>query len=260
MDKIGLQLYSIRDVTPRDAAGLREIFASLSDFGYDQIEPAGLPVDAQTFADLAGEAGLEIVNTHYDLTEILEAPEKAMRVHEILGTRNIGVGGVGLWTKPEEVEAFIEKANRSAKIFAREGFRFIYHNHSHEFLRMEDGRRPYDMLLSELDPDGTAMELDCYWAQNAGLDVAQYIRDHADRIRLIHLKDMGVRVSGQTGWTESFITEVGHGNMNYDGVVRAAEESGVEGFVVEQDANWVGGDPLAAVGMSCRYIREKWMR
>ena len=45
MDKIGLQLYSIRDVTPRDAAGLREIFASLSDFGYDQIEPAGLPVD-----------------------------------------------------------------------------------------------------------------------------------------------------------------------------------------------------------------------
>ena len=44
------------------------------------------------------------------------------------------------------------------------------------------------------------------------------------------------------------------------GVVRAAEESGVEGFVVEQDANWVGGDPLAAVGMSCRYIREKWMR
>ena len=34
----------------------------------------------------------------------------------------------------------------------------------------------------------------------------------------------------------------------------------VEGFVVEQDANWVGGDPLAAVGMSCRYIREKWMR
>ncbi len=96
MDKIGLQLYSIRDVTPRDAAGLREIFASLSDFGYDQIEPAGLPVDAQTFADLAGEAGLEIVNTHYDLTEILEAPEKAMRVHEILGTRNIGVGGVGL--------------------------------------------------------------------------------------------------------------------------------------------------------------------
>ena len=48
--------------------------------------------------------------------------------------------------------------------------------------------------------------------------------------------------------------------MNYDGVVRAAEESGVEGFVVEQDANWVGGDPLAAVGMSCRYIREKWMR
>ena len=71
---------------------------------------------------------------------------------------------------------------------------------------------------------------------------------------------MGVRVSEQTGWTESFITEVGHGNMNYDGVVRAAEESGVEGFVVEQDANWVGGDPLAAVGMSCRYIREKWMR
>ena len=43
MDKIGLQLYSIRDVTPRDAAGLREIFASLSDFGYDQVWRSSTP-------------------------------------------------------------------------------------------------------------------------------------------------------------------------------------------------------------------------
>ena len=255
MKKVGLQLYSIREVFPKSEESIREGFRQLAEFGYTQAEPAGIPIDPAVFARYAKDAGIEIVSTHYNAQEIFEDTERAMRVHDILGSRYIGIGGYKMPTVPE-IEAFIENANRAAERMGREGFKFLYHNHSHEFIVLENGKTCYDMLLEGLDPKNTVMELDCFWAQNAGLDPAAYLRDHADRIRLVHLKDMGVRYNTETGRAENFITEVGHGNMNYKSIVKAADEIGIEYFIVEQDANWIDNDPMKAVAASCKYIHE----
>lgn len=253
MKEVGLQLYSIRDVFGMNEENVRDGFRRLADFGYTQAEPAGIPIDPAVFARFAKEAGVKIVSTHYDSREIFEDTERAMRVHDLLGSRYIGIGGYSMNTV-DEVTEFIEKANRVSEIMGREGFKFLYHNHSHEFIPMEDGRTIYERLLTELDPRNTVLELDCYWAQNAGIDPAAFLREHGDRIRLIHLKDMAVRRNAETGHAESFITEVGHGNMNYKGIVQAADEVNIEYYIVEQDANWMDGDPMKAVGSSCRYI------
>lgn len=253
MNKVGLQLYSIRDVLGKDEATVRENFRKLAEFGYTQAETAGIPFDPAVFAHCAKDAGIEIVSTHYNGQEIFEDTERAMRVHDILGSRYIGVGGYSMETV-DDVSRFIENANHAGEIMGREGFKFLYHNHSHEFIPMADGKTIYERLLTELDAKNTVLELDCFWAQNAGLDPAAFIREHSDRIRLVHLKDMGMRHNPETGHAESFITEVGHGNMNYKGIVQAADEAKIEYYIVEQDANWIDGDPMKAVASSCRYI------
>lgn len=253
MKKVGLQLYSIRSVFGMSEENVRDSFRRLADFGYTQAETAGIPIDPAVFARFAKDAGIEIVSTHYDSREIFEDTERAMRVHDLLGSRYIGIGGYAMNTA-DEVSAFIEKANRASEIMGREGFRFLYHNHSREFMPLEDGKTIYERLLTELDPKNTVLELDCYWTQNAGIDPAAFLREHGDRIRLIHLKDMGVRRNAETGRAESFITEVGHGNMNYKGIVQAANEVNIEYYIVEQDANWIDDDPMKAVASSCRYI------
>ena len=52
-------------------------------------------------------------------------------------------------------------------------------------------------------------------------------------------------VAGETG-----------ASAKYAGYAKAADEAGVEFFVVEQDTNWMDGDPLKAVASSCDYIRK----
>lgn len=255
MNQIGLQLYSIRDVFLKDEASIRDGFRAIADMGYTQAEPAGFLIDPALFARYAKDAGVQIVNTHYSAQTVLDNPEEAVRVHDLFGCHYIGTGGYGMST-PDEVSAFIDGINKSGKVLKKAGYKFVYHNHSHEFIKMANGKSTYEMLLEGLDPECAALELDCFWAQNAGVDPASFIQEHKDLIRLIHVKDMGVRRNPETNRAENFITEVGHGNMNYKKIVKAADEAGVEFFVVEQDTNWIDGDPLKAVASSCDYIRK----
>lgn len=255
MKEIGLQLYSVRDVFLKDESSIREGFCKLADMGYTQAEPAGLLIDPAHFAQYAKEAGVAIVNTHYDGDEIFDNTEETMRVHELLGCRYIGTGGYR-HTCVSDVESLIERANRAGKLLKKGGFKFVYHNHSTEFIKLENGKSTYEMLLEGLDPETCALELDCFWAQNAGIDPASFITAHKDLIRLVHIKDMAVRRNPETGSGMNYMTEVGHGNMNYKRIVEAADAAGVDYYVVEQDNYWMNGDPYEAVAASCRYIRE----
>ena len=49
------------------------------------------------------------------------------------------------------------------------GLRYGYHNHAHEFLPLENGQRPWDILTSELDPALVHLEVDLYWAVTGGI-------------------------------------------------------------------------------------------
>lgn len=71
----------------------------------------------------------------------------------------------------EKVEKFIEDANKVADRIYEEGMKFVYHNHSHEFCVLSNGKRMIDMLIEGLDPVKTSFELDTCWVQNAGGNV-----------------------------------------------------------------------------------------
>ena len=51
------------------------------------------------------------------------------------------------------------------------------------------------------------------------------------------------------------ITEIGSGNMNWDGIIESAEKSGVKYYVVEQDRNW-NPNCFAAIKKSAEYLRK----
>ena len=101
-----------------------------------------------------------------------------------------------------------------------------------------------EMLVEGLDPEGTSFVLDTFWVQHGGADVRHWIEKLAGRIDILHLKDMGRNEKGP------FITEIGHGNLWWDGIIKTAEETGVQYCVVEQD-EWPG-DPVE----SLKYRRD----
>ncbi len=258
--KFGLQLYTVREFM-RDPHILNYTFGRLKEIGYDEAQTAGYAVDIPTYAKLAKDNGITIVGTHHgNLDDMMADPDKTMREHEILGTTNIGIGGMPNWAREngDTVRDFCEKANKFAEIVNKEGFKFTYHHHSFEFKKVDGDLTMMDILVDKLDPVKTSFVLDTYWIQHGGGDVRAWIEKLAGRIDILHLKDMAVGKDGP------FITSVGAGNINFKGAIETAEKTGVKYYVVEQDANWVsdkwfGANAFKAVESSAEYIKANLM-
>ena len=248
ISKLGVQLFTIRDYM-QDAAQIRDSFTKLKDLGYDTAQTAGCPIPYEEFGAIARECGIEIIGTHDNPAVMHDDPEKAMADHQALGTTNMGTGGEGYRSK-EDVERYIRFVNEICEAVHPYGFKFTYHNHSHEFIKYGE-KTALELLAEGLDPEAASFCLDTYWVQHGGGDVRRWIEKLAGRIDILHLKDMGRDAEGP------FITEVGNGNLYWDGVIETALAAGVKYFIVEQDT--CPGDPFESLKISSEYIHERYM-
>ena len=253
IEKLGLQLYTIRD-TMQDAESIRKSFRNIKEMGYDVAQTAGCSIPWAEFGQIAKEEGIEICGTHDDFNLMVTDPKQAMENHRLLGTTNMGTGG--FWPAGlADVEEFIEKANALANIIYDYGFKFTYHNHSHEFNKIGNcDKTVMDLLVEGLDPVKTSFVLDTCWVHNAGHDVRYWIEKLAGRVDILHLKEVGYQGHGMNN---SFITEVGNGNLYWAGIIESAQKSGVKYYVVEQDT--CPGDPFDSIRMSSEYLHKNFM-
>jgi sugar phosphate isomerase/epimerase len=260
MKQFGLQLYTIRDrfQTEED---IRSSFRTIAEYGYTEGQTAGAFINPESFAAAAKDAGVSICGTHYSWDKIRFELDDTMRVHDILGTKNVGIGGMPADAREslEGLKKFIDEANEVAAKLAKQGFKFTYHNHSFEFKKF-DGKTMMDYLIEGFDPNNISFVLDTYWVQHGGYDVCKMIRRLAGRIDILHLKDMGACKSialgdGKSSITVPYITEIGNGNINFEDIIPLAESTGVKSFVVEQDTNFIEGDCFRSIKVSADYIK-----
>ena len=116
-----------------------------------------------------------------------------------------------------------------------------------------DGKLIMDMLIEGLDPINTGFVLDTYWVQHGGGDVRYWIEKLAGRIDILHLKDMAKSDGNEP---PQYITEVGNGNLYWEGIIETALRTGVKSFVVEQDT--CPGDPFDSLRKSADYLRANF--
>jgi len=248
-EKLGVQLFTIREFMKTEEQ-IAESFAKLKAIGYTVAQTAGCAIPYEQFGALAKANGIEICGTHDNYEHMCKETEAAMAEHRLLGTTNMGIGGHHSQTA-EDCAAFIAEANALAAKIAPHGFKFTYHNHSHEFLRFENGKSEMEMLVEGLDAKNTSFVLDTYWLQHGGADVRYWIEKLAGRVDILHLKDMARGPEGP------MITEIGHGNLWWDGILKTAEETGVKYYVVEEDT--CPGDPFESLKYSADYL-ARFMR
>ena len=257
MKEFGLQIYSVRDKMI-SAEGIAATFKALREMGYTQLQTAGTPaVSYEEYGRMAAEAGIAIVGTHDNFALMCEDFEQSLANHRALGTKLMGIGGFHPKTDDTDVaawEEFIEKANKVAANCAKYGMKFTYHNHSHEFIRLANGKRPIDMLVEGLDPVNTSFVLDTFWVQHGGGDVRYWIEKLTGRIDILHLKDMQRLpvMHDLRGW--QMFTEIGNGNFQWDLILESAEKAGVKYYVVEQDT--CPGDSLVSMKISADYLKQ----
>jgi sugar phosphate isomerase/epimerase len=115
--------------------------------------------------------------------------------------------------------------------------------------RKVDGRLVLDVLYSETDPNNLQGEIDTYWVQYGGGNPVEWCAKLSGRLPLLHLKDY--RISAEH--TPEF-AEIGYGNLNWTEIVKTAEASGCEWFIIEQDT--CPGDPFDSLKMSFDFTAE----
>lgn len=235
-----------------DEISTEKTLEKLLEMGYSEGQTADVK-DYEGFAKICKKVGFGVCGTHGNFAEFIADPDRAMEIHDMLGTKFIGIGGSGQKYR-ESLSAlyeFIGLANEFAAKVNKYGFKFTYHHHSVEFGKLE-GKRIMDVLVEGLDPVTTSFTLDTYWVQHGGGNILEWMQKLDGRIDILHLKDMGIHEHDKP-----FITEIGQGNINFDPIVELAEKIGVKHFVVEQD--YCPGDPLESMKMSSDYIHERYM-
>lgn len=177
----------------------------------------------------------------------------ALERHKALGTYNMGLGAKRFKEGLPQLLEFAKQANTVGEKLKPYGGKFTYHNHHYDFLKLSDGRIVLDALLENMNPETTSIVLDTYWVQYSGGDVAYWIKKLKGRIDILHLKDM---IVGEDDLLSHY-AEVGNGNLNWDGIMQAAGESGVKYYAVEQDI--CPGDPFESLKISSEFIHKHYM-
>lgn len=261
MTEFGLQIYSVRDrfTTPEDT---KEALLELSRMGYSHIQTAGTYdyISPELFAKYVKDAGLSVCGTHYDFDKIINDVEGTVAYHNMLGTTNIGVGGMPreYRVSEEKVLEFIEIFNKAAALYKERGFKLTYHNHNFEFEKFDNGRTAFDLLTEGLDKENVSFVLDAFWCQYAGIDVRDMIERLAGRIDVLHLKDMTADRT-HNGEYQYPMVEIGRGVMNYGRIIKEAESHGVKYFVVEDDRCFPGKS-MESAKISADYIKANLVK
>jgi sugar phosphate isomerase/epimerase len=241
LERIGIQLYTVRELMTRDAAGTLEKLATI---GYKEVEFAGLyGKSARQMRALLDRYGLTAPSSHIGTAEMRGDWERTLADAATLGQRYITCAWID--ERERTLNGYREVAelfNRSGEAARKAGLQLCYHNHDFEFARLGD-TVPYDLLLRDCDPKLVKMEMDIYWLVKGGRDPLEYFQWYPGRFPLVHVKDMDA--SGK-------MVDVGKGVIGFRGIFEHAKQAGIEHSFVEHDEP---KDPLATARASYEYLR-----
>jgi len=248
---VGLQLYSVRDLLPKDFDGT---LARVRAAGYTEVEAAGYyDKPAAELRKAMGAAGLRCISTHHPMVVLKPRLDELIEYGHALGLNYMvcpspmrkdpaAKGPLTLddwrWTA-DELNKIGEKVNAA-------GMRFGYHNHTPEF-GSEGGVVFYDELLRLTDPKRVFFEMDCGWVVAAGRNPVDYLSKTPERFPMLHVKDMA---KGENGAMHS--TVMGRGVIDYKPILRAA--TGLKHYFIEQEEFDI--DPIEALKLDAEYMRK----
>lgn len=259
MSKIGAQMFTLRDHC-KTVEDIKKTLERVKALGFDGIQGSAAAFNTLDEGELRqikralDDNGLVCAATHESLDNMRDKPEAVIAKHRILDCGYTAIGGAlgGQATTPNDWKVFAVEFNSATAKLNEAGIRAGYHNHSHEFQRLDDGSVPMDLLLDNFQSH-VWMELDVYWVAHGLADPAAWVRKIAasgeNRIPCVHYKDGTVSAK-----REHVMMPVGEGNLNWPALNPACAEAGVDWFLVERDAG--PHDPFDALEISLRNMRK----
>ena len=246
---LGAQLFTLREFE-KTLPDYTEAMKKVAAIGYKTVQVSGIGVkDAKEIVEVTDGEGLEIATTHMGWPRFLNELDAVIEEHKVMKCKHPAVGGLpGEYHTEEGLKKFLDELAPVAEKLAAEGMDFSYHNHNHEMAKY-GGRTWLGALYEDASPDILKAELDTHWIVAGGGDPIEWIQKVSGRMPILHLKDFAINSKN-----ERIFAEIGEGNLNWKGIMAAAEAADVEYMMVEQD-NCYGEDPFDCLATSYKNLK-----
>ena len=257
---IGIQLYTVRYALKRDYDGT---LAKLAAMGYREVE-SGRDHDKppKQMREALMRYGLTSPSYHVDWNSLGADWAKVIEDNKIVGRTYL----VNPWideevrNKPDGWKHAAETLNRAGETAKKAGIQFAYHNHWIEFVPLDDGKLPYDVLLENCDPNLVKMQMDLGWITVGGQDPVKYFERYPGRFPMVHVKDVhevpdaaSVRGGRFAGENMTILADVGSGIIDWKRIFAHSEQAGIKHYFVEHDNP---KDSMETARVSYRYLEQ----
>lgn len=233
---IAIQLYSVRDLL-KSESDLDPVLKKLAQMGYTGIEAAGYTdgkfygKTPEEFKRAVEKAGMKVLSSHCtkglsekelssgDFSESLKWWSQCIAAHKAAGMAYIVTPSLGVPHTVKELKTYCDYYNEIGKRCKQSGLKYGYHNHAHEFNKVEGKVVMMDYMLENTHPEYVIFQIDVYWVVRGQNSPVDYFNKYPGRFELLHIKDH--REIGQSGM------------VGFDAIFKHAATAGVRHIVAE---------------------------
>jgi sugar phosphate isomerase/epimerase len=257
IDRLGLQLYTVRTAMEKDFDGT---LAKVAAAGYQEVEFAGyFDQDPKKVRAILDRHKLSAPSAHIDYPTVETKLDQALASARVIGHRFL----VNPWIdeemrkQPDIWQRVAATFNRAGETCRKAGIQFAYHNHHFEFVPV-NGVAPFDLLLKECDPNLVKMELDLCWITVARKDPLTYFERYPGRFPLVHVKGLKKIPEGQAPvpFDQAIpnITDVGVNDVvDWKRIFAKSSQAGIRHYFVEHDQP---PTPFESIQTSATYLHS----
>lgn len=247
LDRIGLELYSVRDAMRRDP---ERTLAAVRAIGYTDVELLWSHgnfgrTPQQVRASLDNE-GLRAPSAHISPAVILVGWERSLDIAKTLGHDYLIVPSLTVDTQRslDDWRDWADRFNAAGAVARRAGIWLAFHNEP-DHMKTLDGAVPYDVFVERTDPSVVRLQLDVGNMAVGGGDPFRYLERHRDRYWSFHIKDVVA--------DRSHDTELGKGVLDLRRLLAAIPDIQRKPVYVEQEG---ASDQLASARVDHEYLSK----
>ena len=247
LDRIGLELYSVRDRMRTDPEGT---LAAVRAIGYTDVELLwsfgnfGRTTE-QVRASLDKE-GLRAPSAHIAPESLLTDWDRSLDTARLLGHEYLIVPSLPIESL-HPLDSWLEWADRfntAGQAARAPGLWLAFHNEP-EHVRPVAGKVPYDLFVERTDPGLVRLQLDVGNMAMGGGDPLAYLARYRERYWSFHLKDVVADGSSDT--------ELGNGRLDFRKLLAAIPDLDRKPCYVEQEG---ATDSLASARKNFAWLRK----
>ncbi|MCS4233877.1 sugar phosphate isomerase/epimerase [Stenotrophomonas sp. BIGb0135] len=243
---IAVQMYTLRD-----AGSLDQQLKIVHDAGVGAVETVGTQnVSAVELKQLLDRYSIKAISSHVQLAELRRDLDGVVAFNRSIGNTVLVVPYLDEKARPTDAAGWTALGQELGRIATRAragGMRLAYHNHDFELVQF-NGRTGLELLFAAAGPD-LLTELDLAWVARAGHDPAVTLGKFRGRLFAVHAKDNAPK--GQAD-DEGGFAAVGQGVLDWNAILPAAADAGVQWYIVEHDHP---RDPAKVIQASADYLR-----